>query len=303
MDWPDDKRERVYIPAAAAPVAVTPDELRVRLVSARVRDRLPVDEDTLSQIMRAGYAADPERAGIYTAAEQQDIYGDGERVEKARAVLADAADVFGDLQVCWLDGRRAVRVRLTGELNRYRELLSGAIGSERLLVEPTAFTETELRHRAAEVRAQGEQLAADGIMITMSGFTIDGFVIEYLAADFAHAERVLHDRFGEFATIRYRGASHHTFRPITFGSWATEGDRLHVFYGLPRNAEQPGGCQVFETDSAVIVALWIKDWRGAKTLIGGFTPSHATVQLSVPLGQRHVIDDVDNRARPHWTEA
>jgi hypothetical protein len=303
MDWPDGIDERVYIPPAITPVPVTQDDVRVRLVSARVRERLPVDEDTLSQITRAGYAADPDRAGIYTAEERQDIYSDSERVARARAVLADAADVFGDLQVCWLDGRRAVRVLLTGELERYRERLSAAIGSERVLVEQTAFTETELRRRAEEMRAQSERLAADGIQITMSGYTIDGFVIEYLAADFARADRLLHERFGEFATIRYRGASNHTFRPIAFGSWATDGQQLHLFYALPRNAEQPGGAQVFETDTAVIVALWIKDWRGAKTLIGGFTPSHATVQLSAPLGQRDVIDNADNRARPHWTQA
>ncbi len=88
-DWPDGIDERVYIPPAVAPVPVTPDDVRVRLVSARVRERLLVDEDTLSQIMRAGYAADPERAGIYTAEERQDIYGDSERVAQARAVLAE----------------------------------------------------------------------------------------------------------------------------------------------------------------------------------------------------------------------
>lgn len=253
--------------------------------------------------MRAGYASDPERAGIYTAAEQQDIYGDNQRVEKARAVLNDAADVFGDLQVCWVDGRRGVRVLLTAEIDRYRKLLSEAIEPGRPIVEKTAFTEAELACRAEEVRSQTEQLAAEGIILTMSGHTVDGFVIEYLAVDFMRADRVLRDRFGEFATIRYRGASNHTFRPIAFGSWAAEDDRLHVFYGLPHNGEKPGGCRAFETDTAVIVALWIKDWRGAKTLIGGFTPSHATLRLTEPLGDRNVNDDADNRARPHWTTA
>jgi hypothetical protein len=50
------------------------------------------------------------------------------------------------------------------------------------------------------------------------------------------------------------------------------------------------------------VSLTIKDWRGAKTLVGGFIASHATVQLREPLGDRSVIDGADNRARPHRTD-
>jgi hypothetical protein len=45
----------------------------------------------------------------------------------------------------------------------------------------------------------------------------------------------------------------------------------------------------------------IKDRRGWKTFVGGFTPSHATIALARPLGGRVVIDDSANRARPHWT--
>ncbi|MGO9960040.1 MAG: hypothetical protein ACLP50_29370 [Solirubrobacteraceae bacterium] len=58
-----------------------------------------------------------------------------------------------------------------------------------------------------------------------------------------------------------------------------------------------------ETERAVIVSLTILDWRGAKTLIGGFVPSRATVVLREPLGARTVIDDAENRSRPHWTRA
>ena len=138
--------------------------------------------------------------------------------------------------------------------------------------------------------------------MTRSGTGIEGFEIEYLAADFERADRVLQDGFGDFATIRYRGASNHTLRVWPFGSWLAEDDRLHVFYAMPRNGERPGGCQVFETESMVVVSLTIKDWRGAKTLVGGFIASHATVQLREPLGDRSVIDDADNRARPHRTD-
>lgn len=78
---------------------------------------------------------------------------------------------------------------------------------------------------------------------------------------------------------------------------------LNVFYALPRNGEQPGGCVAIERDDCVLVSLTIVDWLGAKTPIGGFVASHATVALDSELGQRAVIDCAENRARPHWTTA
>lgn len=302
-DWPSGDREAVYIPPAVAVDAVGLDELRARLAGARVCQGLSAGEECLSQIMRKGYASEPQRAGIYTESEQQDIYGDKHRVDAARTVLADAEDVLGGLQVCWHNGRRGIRVLLTDKLDHYQQLLGAVIEPERLVVEQVSLTETELARRGKAVRAQSDQLAADGIFLTRSGNGRDGFVIEYLAADFARADQVLQNRFGDFATIRYRGASHHTFRAVPFGSWLADEDRLHVFYALPHNGEQPGACQAFETETAVVVALTIKDCRGAKTLIGGFSASHATAQLREPLGNRHVIDDAHNRARQHWTQA
>jgi hypothetical protein len=53
----------------------------------------------------------------------------------------------------------------------------------------------------------------------------------------------------------------------------------------------------------VIVSLMIVDWLGNKTLIGGFTPCDTTVTLNSELGDRAVIDNFDNHARPHWKTA
>lgn len=53
----------------------------------------------------------------------------------------------------------------------------------------------------------------------------------------------------------------------------------------------------------MIVSVFVADWRGAKTLIGGFTPSHVTVELAAPLGDRTVIDNAANLARPQRTAA
>jgi hypothetical protein len=301
-DWPAGDREAVFVTPALVSVPVGFEELRARLAGARAREGLPADDESLSQIMSEGYVSEPERSGIYTASERHDIYGDNERLEAARAVLTGAEDVFGGLQICWCDGHRGIRVLLTGELDRYRRLLSHVIDPERLIVEQVALTEAELARRGHEVRAQSEQLATQGIFVTRSGKRLEGFVIEYLAADFTRAERIMQDRFGDFAKIRYCGATNHTFRPFPFGSWLAEEDRLHVFYGLSRNGERSGGCQVLETETAVVVALMVKDWHGAKTLVGGFRASHETVQLREPLGDRAVIDDAHNRARPHWTQ-
>jgi hypothetical protein len=300
--WPSGDHEAVYVPPARASGPESDVETRARIAGARIRQGLAVSDEILSQII-AGQSSRSTASSMFTAAEEDDIYSDNDRVARAREVLAGAEDVLGDLQVCWHHGRRGVRVLLTGEHDRYRRLLSQVIDPERLVIESAKATKVELRARQRDVMAQVEQLAEQGIFLTQHGTGLDGFEIAYLAADHARAERVLHDRFGAFATTRYDGASNHTFRPMPFGSWLADDDRLHLFYGLPRNGERPGGAQVFETEHAVIVALTIVDWRGAKTLVGGFIASHTTVQLRAPLGDRVVIDDSENRSRPHWTQA
>jgi hypothetical protein len=300
-EWPSADQHAVYIPPARASEPESGADIRARIAGARIRQGLAVSDEILSEIIAGESASAP--SGMFTEAERQDIDGDNERITQARAIVAGAEDVFGDLQVCWHHGRRGVRVLLTGQHERYRQLLSEVIEPDRLVIDSAKVTEAEVRGRERDVRAHVEQLAEQGIFLTGHGSGLNGFEISYLAADHDRAERVLRDRFGEFATIRYDGASNHTFRPMAFGSWLADEDRLHLFYGLPRNGERAAGGQVFETEHAVIVALTILDWRGAKTLIGGFIASHATVELRAPLGDRVVIDDSENRSRPHWTQA
>jgi hypothetical protein len=90
------------------------------------------------------------------------------------------------------------------------------------------------------------------------------------------------------------GASRHVLAPHPFGSWLANGNLLHVFYGLPHNGEQPAAGVFTELGDSVIIALMIRDWRGAKTLRGGFSPAHVTLELKAPLGDRIVIDNFDN---------
>jgi hypothetical protein len=141
------------------------------------------------------------------------------------------------------------------------------------------------------------ELGAEGIYV--SGHSASGALL-YFALDEAGAETALRQRCGEQTTLRYLGASREVLRPHPVGSWLAEGKALHLFHGLPHNGEEAGGCVIAERNECVIVALSIVDWLGAKTLAGGYRPSHATVALSAALGSRQVIDNFDNRVRPHW---
>lgn len=89
--------------------------------------------------------------------------------------------------------------------------------------------------------------------------------------------------------------------PCPFGSWIADQRRLTVFYALPRNGEQPGRCTVSEDPDRVIVTLTIRVPQGVRTGMGGFRRSHATVELSAPVGERIVIDAAENLQRPPWT--
>jgi hypothetical protein len=182
-------------------------------------------------------------------------------------------------------------------------VLGEQIGTDRVIVQRVAMSERDRQALQARLLSERDELEEMGIFSGMSGAGIDGFEIEYTAWDPEAAERTLRERYGESVNRRWRGATLHTFSPFPFASWHAEDDQLHVFYGLPHNGERPGGCQAFEDERTVVVALTIKDWRGAKTLVGGFTPSHATVRLDRPLSDRVVIDDSANRVRPHWTAA
>jgi hypothetical protein len=262
---------------------------------------LPVSEELLTEVL--SLRASNSESGIFTKAEQREIESDHRWIASAQAVLAGADHVFGGLQTCWIGGHRGVRVLLTGDHERYRELLTEQVGAGRAIVEHARATQRELRELQERVHEQSDDLRAHGIFLSMYGTGIEGFKIEYQAWDPEVAEKTLRQRFGDLPVLHWRGASNHTFTQFPFGSWRADGRSLVVFYGLPHNGEAPGSCQAFEDDTSVVVSLTIKDWLGAKTAIGGFTPSHATLDLAQPLNDRMVIDASANRTRPHWTKA
>jgi hypothetical protein len=158
----------------------------------------------------------------------------------------------------------------------------------------------ELRARQERVQQHRAELAAQGVFLF--GHTAAG-QLRYIAMAPDTAERLLRERFGAEAEFMYLGASRRALRPHPFGSWLADGLALHVFYGLPQNGECLGGSVVAEDTDCVIVSLMIVDWLGAKTLVGGVIPSHATVTLQTELGDRTVVDNFDNHPRPHWKTA
>jgi hypothetical protein len=124
--------------------------------------------------------------------------------------------------------------------------------------------------------------------------------LAYFAADRETAQRVLRGRYPPQVRLNWIGPASMAEVAQPFGSWVVDGTRLTVFYPLAHNGERPGTCTVDEHPDRVVVSLTILAPQGASTLIGGFTPSHATVDLNEPLGHRTVIDAAHDLARLEW---
>lgn len=300
-DWPPTDRPGVY--ALPRPVHEPPSIERqlAQLTTQRLSQGLPVSREILDEVLELQKTRD----GIETKAEYAEREQSHGLVDEVRAALmsSDASPVLGGVERCWIDGRVGVRVRLTKQLDRYRTLLEEQFGPGRIRVEPAALAEVACGAIQMRLRSGSEILTQQGIRLSHFGSGRDGFDIAFYAWNQQRAEQFLRDRYGIGLSLAYQGASPHTFRAFPFASWLAEGDLLHVFYALDHNGERASGAVAHEDEHSVVVALSIKDWRGAKTLVGGFTPSHATVQLERPLGDRVVIDDCANRVRPHWTDA
>lgn len=304
MNWPSPEQLAVWDPHvidSPPPHGAAPPPDREQITVARVRDGLPISDEVLDEILGHDRSAGPP--GHYTEAERYDLNRDHDRVEVAERELAEAEEVFGGIAVCWVDGRRGVEVMLTGRLEEFRERLGRALGPDRVSVGRCTATMSEARALQERVRVEAEDLLELGIRVSSHGHSRKGFSIHYWAPDHRRAERILRERFGREPRLSWLGASPHVLRQQPFGSWEAEGNTLHVFYALGRNGEKPADCRALELEDSVIVALQIQDWLGAKTLIGGFIASQATVELKAPLGERSVIDNAENRARPHWTLA
>jgi hypothetical protein len=140
-----------------------------------------------------------------------------------------------------------------------------------------------------------------GIELSHWGTAEEGVELNYFAADRETAHRFLGERYPPHVRLNWIGPARMAEEPQPFGSWVIDGTQLTVFYPLPANEERPGSCTVEEYPDRVVVSLSILAPQGMNTTIGGFTPSHATVDLKEPLGRRTVIDAAHDLPRPQWT--
>ena len=303
--WPHNDEAAVYEPPQLSPAEPSAIDVKAQLAAARVREGLPAGESELEDVLAQRTSSDPWlQQTMFTRAEHEEMDAELSADEKVQELFHDNEDVLLRREVGWRDGRRVRTVYLSDGQDDIRRQLIEVVGTDRLNFRSAKYTAGETQLTTQAIWDAKDELEAAGVQLTGSGARPSGEItVDFTAADPEAGEQLLREWFGEIVRPHCEGGTAtYTFRAFAFGSWLSEENRLTVFYGLPHNGERFGGCQVFETDHAVVFLLQILAPRGWSTLIGGFAPSHATVRLERPLGQRVVIDDSANRARPHWTQ-
>jgi hypothetical protein len=113
-----------------------------------------------------------------------------------------------------------------------------------------------------------------------------------VAADEEQAQRTLNERYGPAVRVSSCTPSWTAEASRAFGSWATEGNVLVVFYPLDNNGEEPERCELVELEDSVLVTVIIREPAVgvASTLVGGYRAMRGEVELRQPLGARAVID-------------
>lgn len=197
-------------------------------------------------------------------------------------------------------GRRVLIVGLTRDVARHAPALE-RIARDRVVVE-------ERTRSAEELEALADRIVADDAELQTAGYTflsvgsapdVGSVLVDVVGGDDAAAAAFLHSRYGDAVQVEWLGRSRMQPVPLPFGSWTSDATTLRVFYGLDHNGEQfESAALVQETADRVVVALTRLQPVGPTTLIGGFQPRHADLELSRPVGEREVIDASTGRARP-----
>jgi hypothetical protein len=223
--------------------------------------------------------------------------------ERVRAIVEDAGFEAGYLE--WLIGEDPVRFRLTitGDVQACRVLVAQRLAGAPVVIDHARFSERELNALLDRITEQADQLCMLGIDLSVATPEEDCVSLEYFARDQAAADTLLRERFGPALRPIWTGASSIADEPQPFATWVCDGTQLTVFYPLYLNGERPGHCTAEENPDRVVVHLTVQAPQGFRTLIGGYRPSHATVTLATPLGDRAVIDGADGVPRPEWTTA
>src|SRR5258708_37088465 len=132
---------------------------------SRVHMGLPTSDELVAEVLARSHESGSAHPGSLTASEEQETWGDNDRVVRARRVLQDADDVFCRLEVCWLGTRRGIRVFLTGEHDRYPPLLATVADADRLRAEHAPLTERDLTALHAPLNADPERRAPHGALL------------------------------------------------------------------------------------------------------------------------------------------
>jgi hypothetical protein len=307
MDPPrPDADPRAWVPEDACDEPNEPPMTRAEVIAAARAQRLEegglaVDAATLESV--ADTVMDPEYMwpGLYYTAEEAVDDVPEQLVERVQDYLRDHPEAAGGLRLGWKDGRRVVFVGFVGDVDVHRTALTSMAG-DRVVVEAQQRTAVELSEIVERIDRDREALARLGYDVLVLGDADheDRVFAEVVGgANGVEAERLFRARYGPAVEVEWLGPSHETLRPHPFGSWAAEGARLRVYFGLDHNGERFASISVAEQD-AVRVVIALSRWQpvGPTTLIGGFIREQADVELDAPLGDRQVIDASTGAARP-----
>jgi hypothetical protein len=302
---------RAYIPAGADekvewewPPASR--ELAVaRAREARLQEGgLPVDPATLERVADAVMKPDHPLPGLFLTRGECDDEVPRDVREAVSEHLRRHPEIDGGVRVGWRDGRRTLFVGLAGDAASHQAPLS-RIGGDRVAFESAPRTVTELQAIADRMVADMSEIEGAGFgLLVISSDPQHGVVrTELVGHDPAAAARYFAERYGEAVAVEWCGPSRLREEPHPFGSWTSEGRTIRVFFGLDHNGQKPGPIRLSEeSDERIVIALSRLQPVGVTTLIGGFQPLHADLELREPVGSRAVIDASTGAARSSLAE-
>ena len=274
--WPPQDPARVARVRAERGLPADPATVRGAIASSQVWDELP-----LTTVER----------------ELQDEF---EPVLR-RVIALDSPEPLAGCHTGWRDGHPVMVISATNENNDIVNRLRDELGVDRVVVDICRYSRRQLEDVSLRIHRDRQELdALAGIDVWQSRVDIDSIEIHYLAPDRGRAEALLRQRYGDVVHAMWDGPNRMRETPHPFATWTADADSLTVFYALDHNGQQPCGCRVEEHEDRVLVHLTILEPQGLVTLIGGYKPTHATVQLAAPLGERPILDASCATVRPRW---
>jgi hypothetical protein len=161
----------------------------------------------------------------------------------------------------------------------------------------------ELHALQARIEADWDELVERGVDIASLGVADDRLELQYCAVDREATASMLAARYGPAVRPVWLGQSRTVEVPKAFGSWHAENTTLTLFYGLNVNTEQAARVLFVELRYLVIVTVIVsRVVVGPITAAGGSHPTHSTIELAEPLGDRVVLDAAAAPPRPRWPE-